>query len=37
MPGYFYIIAISVSLTVFVSLMTKEQKLNRKLQAVIDL
>jgi Na+/proline symporter len=37
MPGYFYIIAISVSLTVFVSLMTKEQKLSRKLQAVIDL
>ncbi len=37
MPGYFYIIAIAVSLTIFVSLMTKEQKLNKKLQAVIDL
>jgi Na+/proline symporter len=37
LPWYFNVITISIAVTVVVSLMTKEQGLNRKLQAVIDL
>ncbi|MGI6364203.1 MAG: sodium:solute symporter family transporter [Bacillota bacterium] len=37
LPGYFNIIAISVALTVFVSLLTKKQELSESIQAVIDL
>ena len=37
LPWYFNVITISIAVTVIVSLMTKEQGMNRKLQAVIDL
>lgn len=37
LPGYFNIIAISVALTIFVSLLTKKQELGDKVQAVLDL
>lgn len=37
LPWYFNVITISIAVTVAVSLMTKEQGLSRKLQAVIDL
>jgi Na+/proline symporter len=37
LPWYFNVITISIAVTVVVSLITKEQGLNRKLQAVIDL
>ncbi len=37
LPWYFNVITISIAVTVAVSLITKEQGLSRKLQAVIDL
>lgn len=37
LPWYFNVISISIAVTVAVSLLTKEQELNGKLQAVIDL
>lgn len=37
LPWYFNVVAISIAVTVFVSLLTKEQELNKKLEAVIEL
>ena len=37
LPWYFNVVAISIAVTVIVSLLTKEQELNKKLEAVIEL
>jgi Na+/proline symporter len=37
LPWYFNVVSISIAVTVVVSLLTKEQVLNKKLEAVIDL
>lgn len=37
LPWYFNVVAISIVVTVVVSLLTKEQELNRKVEAVIEL
>ncbi|HPB78609.1 MAG TPA: hypothetical protein PK516_00280 [Sedimentibacter sp.] len=37
LPWYFNVVALSIAVTVFVSLVTKEQEINKKLEAVIEL